>query len=181
MRPWAPSPRLIRSLLPMLSWMTARYIAYHRNRLWPLARTLDDRIQMQLSSFFPQAALAETRVVQAVLPDPAFYPLVRNLGFQGLLEMSSIGAITLMDVVAYPQQLDLGTLFHELVHVVQYRVLGLKRFSELYVKGFLLRGGYARIPLEQQAYELGARFDESPGIAFSVEEEVIRRHEAGTL
>jgi len=95
--------------------------------------------------------------------------------------MSSIGAITLMDVVAYPEHLDLGTLFHELVHVVQYRVLGLKRFSELYVKGFLLRGGYARIPLEQQAYALGARFDESPGIEFSVEEEVIRRHEAGTL
>jgi hypothetical protein len=181
MRPWAPSPRLVRSLLPMLSWMTARYIAYHRNRLWPLARTLDERIQMQLSSFFPQAALSETRVVQAVLPDPPFYPLVKNLGLQGLMEMSSIGAITLMDVVAYPEQMHFDTLFHELVHVVQYRVLGLKRFSELYVKGFLLKGGYARIPLERQAYELGARFDESPEIAFSVEEEVIRRHEAGTL
>ena len=165
----------------MLSWTTARYIAYHRNRLWPVGRTIDEQIQTQLGGFFPQAVLAETRVAQAVLPDPAFYPLVKSLGFRGLLQMSSIGAITLVDVVAYPEELGLGTLFHELVHVVQYRVLGLRRFAELYVRGFLLRGGYEGIPLEQQAYQLEAQFDESPGTVFSVEEDVVRRREAGLL
>jgi hypothetical protein len=115
------------------------------------------------------------------MPEPILYPLVKILGIAGLLEMSSIGAITLVDVVAYPEELDCGTLFHELVHVVQYRVLGLKRFAELYVKGFLSGGGYEGIPLERQAYELGARFDSDPRQAFSVEEDVIRRHEAGLL
>jgi hypothetical protein len=106
---------------------------------------------------------------------------VKALGIKGLLEMSSISAITLVDVVAYPERLNRSTLFHELVHVVQYRVLGLKRFAELYVKGFLSGGGYEGIPLELQAYELGARFDREPDKIFSVEEDVIRRNEAGLL
>ncbi len=115
------------------------------------------------------------------MPDPILYPLVRLFGIKGMLEMSSIGAITLVDVVAYPDELDPGTLFHELVHVVQYRVLGLKQFARLYVRGFLERGGYEGIPLERQAYQLGARFDREPKGLFSVEEEVIRWHSAGKL
>lgn len=95
--------------------------------------------------------------------------------------MSSIGAITLVDVVAYPDDLDRETLFHELVHVVQYRVLGLKRFARLYVNGFLKGGGYKRIPLELQAYELGRRFERDSRKVFSVEEDVIRRLENGLL
>ena len=35
-----------------------------------------------------------------------------------------------------------GLLFHELVHVQQYRQLGIPRFSEFYVRGFLSGGGY---------------------------------------
>jgi len=112
------------------------------------------------------------------MPDPILYPLVRVFGIQGMLEMSSIGAITLIDVVAHPDELDLGTLFHELVHVVQYRVLGLKEFARLYVRGFLERGGYEGIPLERQAYQLGSRFERWPQRLFSVEEEVIRWHSA---
>jgi len=115
------------------------------------------------------------------MPDPILYPLVRVFGIQGMLEMSSIGAITLIDVVAHPDELDLGTLFHELVHVVQYRVLGLKEFARLYVRGFLERAGYEGIPLERQAYQLGSRFERWPQRLFSVEEEVIRWHSAGKL
>ena len=68
------------------------------------------------------------------------------------VKMSSIGAVTLVDVVAYPDELDHKISFPELVHVVQYRVLGLKRFARLYVIGFLKGGSYEQIPLERQAY-----------------------------
>ena len=161
--------------------MTARYISRHRTRLTDDAVPIDLSTRSKLRGFFPEAALSETRIVRAVMPEPAFYPMVRMLGIPGLLEMSTIGAITLVDVVAYPQELDLNTLFHELVHVVQYRVLGLKHFAELYVRGFLRGGGYDRIPLEQQAYELGERFEANPRLVFSVEDDVIRRHRFGLL
>jgi hypothetical protein len=45
-----------------------------------------------------------------------------------------------------------GLLFHEPVHVEQYRQLGIPRFSEFYVRGFLNGGSYEAIPLEVNAY-----------------------------
>src|SRR5690349_24230460 len=53
-----------------------------------------------------------------------------------------------------------GVLFHEVVHAEQYRQLGLGRFAELYVRGFLSGGGYDGIPLEVNAYTLGTRFED---------------------
>jgi hypothetical protein len=174
-------PRGIRALAPMLAWMTARYISSQRMRLIGDAVPIDLNTQSKLRGFFADGALSETRIVRAAVPEPRFYPIVRMLRIPGLLEMSTIDAITLVDVVAYPEQLDLSTLFHELVHVVQYRVLGLKRFAELYVKGFLRGGGYDGIPLERQAYELSERFEKNPRQVFGVEDEVIRRHRFGLL
>ena len=103
------------------------------------------------------------------------------LGVKGVLEMSSIGAITLVDLIAYPDRISRSTLFHELVHVVQYQVLGLRRFADLYVCGFLNHGGYDGIPLERQAYELENRFSRNPKKIFSVEEDVVRRLKGGLL
>jgi hypothetical protein len=177
----APIPRRIRPLFPTVSWLTARYIAYHRRRLAPQAISIPQDARASLQKHFPPAVLTDTRIVQATMPEPILYPLVGLFGIKGLLEMSSIGAITLVDVVAYPDELDRDTLFHELVHVVQYRVLGLRRFARLYVKGFLEGRGYEGIPLERQAYELAARFDRHPEEIFSVEEDVIRRLETGLL
>jgi len=175
------APWLIKPAVPLITWLTARYIAHHRARLAPGSEPIKGGLQTQLREFFPGPILEGARTVRAVMPDPMFYPLVRIFGISGLLEMSSIGAITLIDVIAYPEELDRSKLFHELVHVVQYRVLGLRRFAELYVKGFLNVGGYEAIPLERQAYELEERFSRNPKDLFSVEEDVIRRHHAGQL
>jgi hypothetical protein len=54
----------------------------------------------------------------------------------------------------------------------QYRQLGVPRFSELYVRGFLNGGSYDAIPLEVNAYNLGGRFETNPAQQFSVAEEV---------
>jgi len=95
--------------------------------------------------------------------------------------MSGIGAITFVDLVVYPERLDLDTLFHELVHVAQYRALGLERFARLYVEGFLRGGSYEAIPLERQAYALGERFEYERERRFSVEADVQERSDAGSL
>ena len=89
--------------------------------------------------------------------------------------------MTLIDLVAYPRWLSASTLAHELVHVVQYRVLGLRKFAQLYVRGFLDGGGYEGIPLEIQAYELEERIRRDPEKVFSVEEDVTLRMIAGRL
>ena len=57
--------------------------------------------------------------------------------------------------------------FHELVHAIQWRLLGPERFLAVYANG-LDRFGYRNSPLEAMAYSLQARFDREAQ-AFSVE------------
>jgi len=171
----------VRPLVPLLSWLTARYIAKQRRRVLPYAEPIARQFCRELRPFFPPEILAETRVAQASVPNPRFYSLIKLLCIRDLLEMSAIGAITLVDVIAYPERMNRSTLFHELVHAVQYRVLGLRQFARLYVTGFLNGGGYEGIPLERQAYELEERFSRDPKSVFSVEMEVQERLGAGRL
>jgi hypothetical protein len=79
---------------------------------------------------------------------------------------------TFEDVVVHVQPLTTSLLFHELVHAVQYKHLGLNGFAKLYVRGFLTGGSYEEIPLEKQAYGLEDRFSRNPTRPFSVEDDV---------
>jgi hypothetical protein len=45
-----------------------------------------------------------------------------------------------------------------MVHLLQFRLLGVKAFSRLYVKGFFATRSYDAIPLERCAFELETRF-----------------------
>jgi hypothetical protein len=123
--------------------------------------------------FLPQVletrllVLTETRV-----ENPPFYVPLRRMGFTNLPSFSTMAAVTFCDVVVSHQPFSDGLLFHELVHVEQYRQLGIPRFAELYVRGFLKGGGYDGIPLEINAYDLGGRFEGSPRVRFSVADEV---------
>jgi hypothetical protein len=77
-------------------------------------------------------------------------------------------ATTFSDTVVSRGPFTDGLLFHELVHVEQYRQLGVPRFAELYVSGFLSGGGYEGIPLEKNAYDLDGRYKAAPESYFSV-------------
>jgi hypothetical protein len=67
----------------------------------------------------------------------------------------------------------LPTHFHELIHILQWRILGPERFLWLYADG-LERFGYRNSPLEIMAYELQERFD-AERKPFDVALEVERR------
>jgi len=116
-----------------------------------------------MDGFFSPQLLDGTRLL--VLQDervanPDFYPMLRTLGFNNLPDQSAMAAITFCDVVVSHEPFSNGLLFHELVHVEQYRQLGIPRFSGLYVRGFLNGGSYGAIPLEVNAYTLGGRFEQ---------------------
>ena len=93
--------------------------------------------------------------------NPPFYPMLAGMGFSNLPDFSPMAAITFSDVVVSHVPFTDGLLFHELVHVEQCRQLGFRRFSELYVRGFLASGGHG-IPLEANAYALGRQFEGNP-------------------
>ena len=57
-------------------------------------------------------------------------------------------------------------------NAVQFRILGLERMTELYVRSIVKTGIHVTIPLEAQAYQLDERFARDPAAVFSVENEV---------
>jgi hypothetical protein len=100
--------------------------------------------------------------------------MLAGMGFSNLPDFSQMAATTFGDVVVTHVAFTDGLLFHELLHVEQYRQLGVPRFSELYVRGFLSGGGYDGIPLEANAYALGRQFEGNPRQPFSVADEVAK-------
>jgi hypothetical protein len=171
------TPKLNPEQIAQVSGLVAQYIATQRERHAPRAIPLSAQQRAAMSAFFSPQLLEDTRllVLQGErVANPEFYPMLRSLGFNNLPDQSTMGAITFCDVVVSHELFSNGLLFHELVHVEQYRQLGIPRFSELYVRGFLNGGSYEAIPLEVNAYTLGGRFEQNPANRFSVVDEVGR-------
>ena len=66
------------------------------------------------------------------------------------------------------------TLFHELVHVVQYEQLGVLEFARLYLNGIKTGRVYAAYPLEAMAFLLQGWFQAKAWAPFSIPAEVVR-------
>jgi len=169
------TPRLTPGQIAHVSGLAAQFIAVQREKYSPRAFPLSAQQRAAVDGFFLPQLLDGTRllVLQGErVANPDFYPMMRTLGFTNLPDQATMAAITFCDVVVSHEPFTNGLLFHELVHVEQYRQLGIPRFSELYVRGFLNGGSYEAIPLEVNAYTLEGRFGANPIQRFSVAEEV---------
>jgi len=83
-----------------------------------------------------------------------------------------LASITYLDVIVFNGGIAVRTLFHALVHAAQMAFLGLDRYADFYLRGFVKCRSWIAIPLEAQAYQLDTRFAMSPSTTFSVEEEI---------
>jgi hypothetical protein len=148
-------------------WMCAA-----RRRFLREARSLRDEERAALAAYFDADLLDRVRVADVERIDlPGAAVAMRLIG-KGAASVCALPAgIALGDLVVIARagrvadDLAAGdrrtsVLFHELVHVAQYRVLGVRGFLTRYVGGWLANGReYAAIPLEIQAYSLQERFD----------------------
>jgi hypothetical protein len=170
-------PQLTPAQILQVSALVAQYISTQREKFYPQAAPLAPAQTTAMAGFFRPQVLDAARVLVlrgVRVENPPFYPLLAGMGFSDLPDFSQMAANTFCDVVVSHVPFTNGLLFHELVHAEQYRQLGIQRFSELYVRGFLSGGGYDGIPLEMNAYELGRWFESNPARAFSVADEVAR-------
>jgi hypothetical protein len=171
------TPRLTPDQIAQVSGLVSQYISTQREKYVPRAVPLSAQQKAAMNGCFSPQVLDGTRLLVLQggrVANPDFYPMLRSLGFNNLPDQSTMAAITFCDVVVSHEPFSDGLLFHELVHVEQYRQLGIPPFSELYVRGFLNGGSYEAIPLEVNAYTLGGRFESDPRRMFSVEDEVRR-------
>jgi hypothetical protein len=170
-----PVPLLTEGQIGQLAGFVADYISTQRQKALPHALPLKPAQSASMSGFFLPQLLESTRflVLGGIrIGNPLFYPILHQLGFTNLPDFSLMAAVTFCDVVVSHEVFTAGLLFHELVHVEQYRQLGIPRFADLYVRGFLAGCGYDGIPLEVNSYQLSDRFERNPGAIFSVEREV---------
>jgi hypothetical protein len=177
-------PQLTPDQIAQVSGLVAQYITAQREKYAPRAIALSALQRVAIGGFFSPQLLERTRLLVLTgerVANPDFYLMLRNLGFNNLPDQSAMAAITFSDVVVSHEPFSDGLLFHELVHIEQYRQLGIPRFSELYVRGFLDSGSYEAIPLEVNAYTLEGRFEASPHQQFSVQDEVKKWHAEGKL
>lgn len=176
------TPKLTPEQLTLISGMVAQYIARERQKYLQRAKPLDINQRGAMHGFFTDELLESVKIL--VLPNgrienPSFYSMAAAMGFSDLPSFTTMAAITYSDVVVSHEPFEDGLLFHELVHVEQYHQLGVPRFAELYVRGFLTGGSYDAIPLEVNAYSLEGQFTTHPDRVFSVREIVdqwIRSH-----
>jgi hypothetical protein len=133
------------------------------------ARALSKAETSRLNGYFEKKTLDLTRVaIVDQIPNPQFYNELREGGIPIPMDFTSAVGFTLIDCVLLRGGFgSISTLFHEMVHVVQVDLLGVKRLLELYLSD-LAKNGYRNVLFERQAYDLTARF--TRGQSFSVRE-----------
>ena len=158
-----------------------------RERHRPEAMALEPQERAVFEPFFEAELLDEVRFKSVPkVENPGFYSVLAAMGQPLPMDFTATHGITFGDTVLLSErylrsgEARLSLLFHEMVHVVQYRLLGMEGFLRAYVTGWAENGfEYRAIPLERQAYDLQHRFEDNAAAAFSVRDEVTRRLASG--
>ena len=137
----------------MLGWIDVTLRAHAED-----TRSVASRGFPRLPLYFSVDTLTSAKVVlvdQLPIPPLSSWGLTRFADF----ERGSFGGITYLNTFFIKRD-DLrneAIYFHELVHVVQWRILGPEQFLRSYAEG-LERFGYRASPLEVMAYDAEAAF-----------------------
>lgn len=169
-----PAPPTPEQIEQAVQWLVD-YLEEQREKYMPVAIPLSRQRKALLWPYFAPDLLEEVRVMDlrgACVEIPAFYANVRALGFEPP-EITHMGSLTFIDVVVFNQQLTERALFHALVHSVQIKILGLRRYAELWVQSFIRTKAHFTVPLEVHAFSLASKFLR-PAERFSVEDHVLR-------
>jgi hypothetical protein len=153
----------------------AQYLREQREHFRPIARPLDGDHRQAMTPFHSPSLLDQIRIIVLDghrVPNPPFYAEVKAQGFTNLPELPHMASLTFEDVAVFHGEITSRALFHALVHAVQFEVLGLEHYTELFVRGFLRTRSHISVPLEEHAFALESKFAADPSQTFSVEEKV---------
>lgn len=157
-------------------WTNTRRVEHRPN-----ARQLDEIEKRALSPFFDTSVLDIVRVLEmddlALIDDSLFAHYFT--GSARPIELDKIFGLTLIDTICLARNRlqsnahRLAVLFQEVVHVCQFKRLGVEGFLMAYLDGWESNGrSHGQIPLERQAEALRVRFEGDMSNGFSVEKEL---------
>jgi hypothetical protein len=170
-------PKFTQAELDGLVAEAVAWMQQQRNKYRPLSNPLSEPEKIQLRPFFPTEIVDGLRIKDvsqagATIPYPPFYERVRAGGSRVVPDAAHMTAIPFVDVGLFNRQPTLRTVFHTLVHVTQFSVLGLESVMKGYFKALNESGLWMVVPYEEQAYTLDARYTKDPSDIFSVEAEI---------
>jgi hypothetical protein len=151
------------------------YLQEQRDHYLPSAAPLSQQYRSSMSHYFSTDLLDQIRVVElqgARLAYPSFYAEAKALGFVNLPDITHMNSLTFLDVLVFNEVLTERSLFHALVHAVQFQVLGLERYTELFVRSFVNTRFHFLVPVEAHAFFLESKFARPAPEKFSVEDQV---------
>ena len=160
----------------------AAYMRQERNLYFPASELLDPVWRTAVQPYFSKTLLDSVRAVVlkgARIPPPPFYSEAIALSSGRFPDFVHLASITYLDIIVFHDEITPRPLFHGLVHATQMDLLGMDRYTDLYVRGFVKSRSWIAIPLEAQAYQLDARFAMPSTAVFSVEDEVKSWSEQG--
>jgi len=153
----------------------AAYLRQEREIYFRASDPLTLEWKTTVQPFFSKTLIESVRTVVlkgARIPPPPFYSEALAMSAGNFPDFVHLASVTYLDIIVFHDEIGLRTLFHGLVHAAQMALLGIGRYTDLYVRGFLKSRSWIAIPLEAQAYQLDTRFAMSPTAVFSVEDEV---------
>jgi hypothetical protein len=168
-------PKLNEEQAVEISASIAAYVREQRDRYFSSAAPLSAQRKAIMQPYFSPTMLDRIKVVElegASVPNPPFYSKVRDLGFSNLPNFPQMATLTFLDVAVFNERITDTALFHALVHSVQFHILGIQRYADLLVRGYLRTNAHFAVPLEAHAFALESKFARNGSESFSVEEQV---------
>jgi hypothetical protein len=163
------SQPIYQPLQPLQPRQLGDYIIRERDRLAIRGKRLEESAKDAFAQHFKTHILDRVRVVTGeTIRPPDFAPELRAAGID-VPDLNLAEATTIGDVIVVNPPLPRSTLMHELVHVLQWRILGVDMFAARYLRE-LTTYGYESMPLEQMAVNLSRRYES--GEMFDVDEEL---------
>jgi hypothetical protein len=171
------APKFTQAELTELVDAAVSWLQQQRDKYHPLASPLSEAEKAKLDPFFPAEILDRLRIKDIsqsgeTIPYPPFYERVRAGGARVVPDAAHMTAIPFIDVGLFNREPTLRTIFHTLVHVTQFTVVGVARVMQGYFQALNESGLWMVVPFEEQAYSMDARFTRDPSDYFSVRAEI---------
>jgi hypothetical protein len=170
-------PKFTQAEMAELIAEAVAWIQQQRDKHYPVSDPLSEPDKERLRPFFPGEILDRLRIkhVSATgerIPYPPFYERVRAGGARVVPDAAHMTAIPFVDVALFNREPTLRTIFHTLVHVTQFSIVGLEKVMAGYFQALNDSGLWMVVPYEEQAYRMDARYTKDATDVFSVEAEV---------
>jgi len=173
-------------MIQVISTLANRWIMKQYKTFYELGEPLSMDEKEALRSYFDPDLLARTRKIFLDKIHPLdFLTKIRLSLLKFMFRIRGLAGLTLIDCVflksgfwsADPQMVR-SILFHELVHVTQYDLLGSGEFIRRYFQSWQDNGfSYEKISFERVAYGLTHHYETFPKRPFLVKEKVLQGFE----